>query len=773
MLKEKSWNREIEKKIAKKWQKNDTFSFKPGKDNFAIDTPPPYPSGRPWHIGAAAHYSQIDMIARTARMQCKNVHFPIGIDRNGLPVERYTEKKNKIKMHSTPREKFVELCSVALDDLEAEMLEIMKNMGMSCEFKNYYRTDSKEYRALTQSTFIELWNKKLIYEDTRPNNYCVDCGTTIADAEISYEEIPTELVHIKFRVKETGKDIVIATTRPELLCACQVVMFNPKDERYKGLGGKHAFIPLFEREVEIVAHNYAKPEFGSGAVMICSYGDYDDVRIFRELKLQEIIAIDKQGKMTEKAGDYKGLKILEARKKIIADLEKEGKIEKTEKINHRTPTCERSNTPIEIISMNEFYLKQLDFLPILKKFSEKLVFYPEMNRQLLVNWINSVSMDWPISRRRYYGTEVPVWRCTSCEKIYVPKADYKTYHQPWKQKIKEKCKCGASDWKGDERTFDTWMDSSISPLYISKFQKDKNFFNKTFPNSIRPQGKDIVRTWLYYTLLRCYQLTDKQAWKSAWVMGSGLDEKGERMSKSKGNVVDPIPIIEKYGGDAFRFWAASEAALGSDFRCSEARIEVASKFLSKFWNVARFISSFKEEKKPAKLEELDKWIVSELENLAAECEKGYSEFNFFIPSNAIRNFVWNLFASNYLELVKSRAYSNDKSALYTLHYCLRSVLILLSPITPFMCDYISEELYGKDINSEKFFKNKFKEIQETKELVELNSLVWKEKKDKGLSLKSEIKSLHIPKSLVKFKSDLIKAHNCREIKEGKLGVEFI
>ncbi|MDX1441500.1 MAG: class I tRNA ligase family protein, partial [Nitrosopumilaceae archaeon] len=228
----KAWDPEIEKDILKQWQEEKIYEFSPTADNFTIDTPPPYPSGRPWHIGAAAHYSQIDMIARTARMAGKNVYFPIGIDRNGLPVELYTEKKHNIRMRETERGEFLRLCREALDDLESEMILIMKNLGISGDFSNYYRTDSEEYRALTQATFMNLWKKGQIYLANRPNNYDWVSGTTIADAEIIYQDLPTKLVYMKFKIKGTVKEIIIASTRPELLCACKTIIVNPDDERY-------------------------------------------------------------------------------------------------------------------------------------------------------------------------------------------------------------------------------------------------------------------------------------------------------------------------------------------------------------------------------------------------------------------------------------------------------------------------------------------------------------------------------------------------------------
>jgi valyl-tRNA synthetase len=768
-IKENRWNTAIEKNLFNHWIKENIhkFNLKTKKKIFSIDTPPPYPSGRPWHIGAAAHYSQIDMIARTARMFGFETFFPIGIDRNGVPVERYTEKKFNIRMHETPREKFIKLAATALDDLEAEMIQIMKTMGMSGDFENYYRTDGKDYRTLTQTTFIELWNKGLIYEATRPNNYCIDCGTTIADADIIYEELPTWLNYIKFKIAGTNNTITIATTRPEFLGSCQAILFNPNDARYTELEGMQAVIPLYDREIPIIAHPAAQPEFGSGIVMICSYGDYEDVRLFRELNLKEIMLIDEKGRMTANAGKHAGLTIEEARKKIIEDLEKQGLMEKREQIKHRTPMCERSKTPIEIISMKEFYLKQIEFLPEIKKIAEKLIFHPKEHKQILLNWIDSVSIDWPISRRRFYGTDIPIWYCKKCGKAHLPEPG--KYYQPWKEKPPfKKCECSGTEFIGEDKTFDTWFDSSISALFISKYTKDENFFKKTFPNSIRPQAKDIIRTWLYYTLLRCLQLTKRQAWEHAWIMGYGVDEKGERMSKSKGNVLDPMPILEKYGADNFRFWNASEVSLGSDFRCSELRIQGSSKFLTKLWNIARFISSFPEPKK-AGLTAADKWILAELTNLIKKSMQGYKDFNFFIPANEIREFTWNLFAAHYIEMCKTRAYGQgfnkqeQEAAWFTLHHCLKTILILLAPITPFISDKIWRTLYSKkSIHLEEFPKEKWDTelIKLTEKIIEFDSNIWDTKKKRNISLKDQIE-INIPLELKEFEKDLIAMHNIK------------
>ncbi len=765
-ISEKAWNPELEKKILKQWEDDKIYDFTPQENNFTIDTPPPYPSGRPWHIGAAAHYSQIDMIARTARMAGKNVYFPIGIDRNGLPVELYTEKKHNIRMRETDRGEFLNLCRDALDDLEAEMILIMKNLGISGDFANYYRTDSEEYRALTQATFIELWKKQKVYLANRPNNYDWVSGTTIADAEIIYEDLSTKLVYMKFQIKDTDKEIIIASTRPELLCACKTIIVNPEDERYSEYIGKKVIVPITSTEVELRTHHSAQQEFGSGAVMVCSYGDQNDVALFRELQLEEIVAIGLDGRMTKVAGEYAGLKPKQARTKIIEDLEAKGFVEKIEDINHRTPVSERSKIPIEIIPMEEYYLKQKESVEKIKKLGQEITFHPAMHKQILMNWLESINIDWPISRRRYYGTEIPIWYCKKCSEPHVPEPG--KYYRPWEEAcpISQCPKCQSTEFVGEERTFDTWMDSSISPLFVSKFRKDDEFFNKVYPASIRPQAKDIVRTWLYYTLLRCEQLTGKKPWTEAWVMGYGLDEKGMKMSKSKGNAIDPLPVIEKLGADTFRFWSASEINHGYDFRCNEQKIESTKKFLSKLWNVSRFLSSFSVVESGIP-NTTDKWILSELDNLVKECKKGYDEYNFFIPAIAIREFTWNLFAAHYIEMVKARAYGINFSdeerdgAIFTLHKVLSTILKLLAPITPFITEHLWNSLYSKEsIHKQRQVESENLEIQSniTKEITEFNSKVWNDKKAQNLSLKDSIKT-EIPASLEPFKKDLKSMHN--------------
>jgi valyl-tRNA synthetase len=485
----KRWEKEFEEPVRQKWRQAKTYLFN-SKDNkpiFSIDTPPPYVNA-PVHIGHATVYTIMDMIARYKRMTGFNVLFPLGLDRNGIPIEVTVEKKYNVSVMNTPRQKFIDLCEELLEKSSLESLDAFYKLGHSYnswekgeKIGNIYYTDSPEYRQLTQDTFIDMWKQGLIYKADRVSNFCPVCGTTISDADIIYRDIETLFNYIKFQVKNTDKNIIIGTTRPELLSTCEMILYNPEDERYQDLEGKVAVVPIYNKEVPIKAHPYAKMDAGTGLVMMCSYGDYTDVRFFREMKLKETIAIDADGKMNKNAGFLNGFKIEQARKKIIKEIKRQGLLDKQEKIMHRTPVCERSKNPIEFIGMPAYYLKQVAFKKEMKKIADHMSFFAPTSKQILLDWINTVSMDWPISRSRFYATEVPLWYCKSCNEPIVPSKG--KYHRPWKDQppVKKCPKCGSLDIKGEKEVFDTWFDSSLSPMKILKYTKDDNFFKKAFP----------------------------------------------------------------------------------------------------------------------------------------------------------------------------------------------------------------------------------------------------------------------------------------------------
>jgi valyl-tRNA synthetase len=628
-----------------------------------------------------------------------------------------------------------------------------------------YDTDDPEYRRLTQQTFIDLWHKGLIYEDLKPTNYCPVCRTTISDAEVEYREEQSKLNYIKFKIKETGEDAIIATTRPEMLCTCKVILYHPDDDRYRKLKGKTAIVPIFGQEVSIIEHPYAKIDFGSGLLMVCSFGDYGDVRLLRELDIDPTYAIDEKGKMNENAGKYKGLTVKEAREAIIKDLKAAGLVEKQEKITNRQPICWRSKNPIEFVPMKEFYLKQIESKDDILDIAKKIKFFAPESKQILIDWINAVNIDWVISRRRYYGTEIPLWYC-KCGYTYVPEPG--KYYKPWlKQPPIKKCpKCGSTEFRGETRVFDTWFDSSNSPLYILGYLWDKDFFDSNFPCSLRPQGKEIVRTWLYFTLLKAWLLEKKRVFNDAWINHHIIDESGIKMSKSLGNVIDPQEVIKKYGADNFRIWTCLEGDItNGDIRCSYERIEGTGKFITKLWNIARFVSMFPQPEK-AKLEKTDEWILAELSKLLKFVKDKYLSYDFNTAATAIREFAWNLFASHYVEMVKPRAYAGSEAAWHTLHACMRNLLLVLSPVVPFVTEKLWQELYAKDdesIHMQSFPKPEWDEdaAKLTQALTEFNSKVWNIKKEQGISLKDTIE-IEVPKELKCFEKDLKDMHNIKK-----------
>ncbi len=733
------------------WEKEDWWKFKGESDKvLVIDTPPPYPAPQ-WHVGAAISYTLQDMTARAYRIMGYEVLYPIGMDGNGLPIEFYLEKYEGINMREHDREDFIRLCREELSKWKSSMREVMKRYGLSGDYgENYYETDSEEYRRITQLSFRLLWEKGLIKLDKRPNNWCPKCKTTIADSEVEYQEVEGTLYYIRYPLKDGGY-ITIATTRPELLFGCKAIIVHPEDERYKHLHGKKAIVPLVGREVEIIPHPSAKPDFGTGAMHICSYGDLEDVRLFRELGLTPENVVDEDGNVVK--GPATG-PVEEARKKIVELLREEGYLEKEEKIVHSVPLHERCNTPIEIIPMEEYYLDQLSFREEMRKIAQELTFIPERYRQHLLNWIESVNMDWPISRRRYYATEVPVWTCKRCGYRLVKGGE--KYWRPWKEDPGERCpSCGANEWEGDGRVLDTWMDSSISVLYITFWGRDEEKHRKLW-NAIRlrPQGYDIIRTWLYYTLLRVYQLKGENAFHYVLVNGMGLDKHGRKMSKRLGNVIDPMEFVEEYGADTIRLWFAMESSIGDNYRINPEKVKGMSKFLTKLWNIARFVSMFPENGGEPE-HPTDRWILYELSELVKRVKEYYESFDFHRAAQELYSFTWDTFASHYIEMVKKRAFDGDRSAHSTLHLSLRTLLVLWSPIIPFITDAIYRELYGKTVHAERIPDISGEPMPSP---VEFNKKVWKMKKERGLKLKDPIE-VEIPEELRVYEDDLRSMHN--------------
>jgi valyl-tRNA synthetase len=724
------------------------------------------------------------MVARALRLLGYKVLVPFYADRNGLPAEVAAEKTYGIVAHEmarTPegREMFLKLVSELLDRNEASLVYIWRRLG--CLFDYWTEgTDSPRYRALTQATFIELWRRGLIYRDVKPVQWCPRCRTSLAEAEIEFVEERGRLYYIRFRVLETGEDIVIATTRPELLAACGAVIYNPRDSRYQHLRGKHAVVPVYGHAVPIIPHEMAKPEYGTGLAMMCSYGDVRDLIFFREQGIEPRVIIDLDGTMKPEAGPIAGLRVREARARIAEILREGGYLVKEEEVVHEVPTCWRCKTPVEIVHVEEYFLRQLDFKDEVLKVSSAMEFYPEEHRRRLEDWVRSLAMDWPISRTRYYGTEVPIWRCSRCGYEVLPEPG--RYVRPWKEPAPvERCpRCGASreELVGESRVFDTWFDSSVSVLYVTRWLENRGVAVKALARALRPQGYDIIRTWLYYTTLRVWMLTGRPPFRWVRITGMGLDEKGRAMHKSLGNVIYPEPYLERYGADAFRYWSAVASRLGSDYRWSEATVKTGLLFCTKLVNIARFVTSFEEPRGPVALRELDRAMLAYATRVGREVVDGYRKLDVFEPTLKLYSLLWDVFASNYLEMVKPRVYrkapfpdAEVAGAVYTMYRVLRLGVKLLSPVMPFVTDYIWRAMEGRTVTRERVTEEELTFTEGRPELmervVEVNSAIWKWKKERGVRLGEPVRgTLYLPEELAGVADDVRYLHNVERVVTG-------
>ena len=817
---DKRWTVDLEKTIQQEHYDTgyeERYSFDPTSERelFIIDTPPPYPSGT-WHIGAVAQYSMIDVIARSQRLLGKEVRFPWGVDRNGINIEFTLEKKTGRKMRSYDRGEFLDRCAEIIEDYTQAMRQTAKRVGLSCDYANEYLTDSADYRAVTQSIFVDLFRRGAIVEDLRPNLYDPVEGTTIAEAEVQRISRKTLLCDVSWTTAD-GEEVIITTTRPELICACGVVVVHPDDKRYTHLVGKRIMLPLpvsgREDSVEILTHPSVKMDFGSGVLMICSFGDQNDVTVFRELALRPYVAIDLDGKMTSIAGPLEGLSTPEARKASIDMLRDSGSLVSTEERMQEVPVSERGGNPIEIILLKEWYVRQTHILNRLRELSDQSVFIPERNRQYLHDWMEGISIDWPISRRRWYHTEVPIWYSEDGTKIVVPPQGI--YVQPWRESppdgsevLDRESKESLGSYNemegllgvlsGEEKVFDTWMDSSNSNLFVSGYISDPDLFERAFPTSIRPQGKEIVRTWLYYTLLKSALLLDKPGFQYIWVDGLGMDPWGRKMSKSMGNGIDADSVLEcgvggrtgswkikgpdgkqvqlranKIGSECFRLWKACEAQVGDDFHINPEEIEAKYYgILTKIFNVARFASQFDVpddlERPSGNLAPEDRWILSEFDHVMARVEDAWARIDIYSAAQAIKGFGTGIFPSHWLEMTKSRLYEGDEGASWTLHRVVRDLLCAFTPICPFFTHYLSSTLYGKSSIDVRSFprlpsNTVGKEAESMRALTpvisEFNSMVWKLKKDSGLSLKSPVSDVSIPPELSIIENTLVQMHS--------------
>jgi len=777
---------EMEKKWQNYWEKEKIFSSKNlnSKKIYSLDTPPPTVSGK-MHIGHALSYSQQDFIARFRRMFNGEVFYPFGTDDNGLPTERLVEKINNVKSVNMSRAEFITLCLKTLKKITPEFVQGWKDIGISCDFEKIYSTIDLGSQKSSQKSFIDLYKKGYIYKKSFPTLWCPECQTSIAQAELEDKEFPSKFSTLKFQVDTqkgtSGKDFLIATTRPELLYACVAVFVNPKDSKYENFVGKKVKVPLFNFEVPIIADPSAQIDKGTGALMVCSYGDKFDVEAVQKHKLNPKTIITKDGRVN--IPGYLGFKIKEARKKILEDLKEKNLIYEQQEIVHSVNVHDKCGTEIEFVDTPQWFIQILNKKDELLKQGSKIKWHPEFMFKRYENWVNGLEWDWSISRNRHFGVPIPVWECEKCGEVLLPE-EKDLPVEPLE--TKKKCpKCGKLAIP-EKMVLDTWATSSLTPQIASNL-----FGNKIkIPFSLRPNAHDIIRTWAFYTIVKSYLHEGKIPWDEIIISGI-VSLHGEKMSKSKGNVVDPKDILEKYGADALRFWA-SGSKLGQDLDYQENDLVTGKKMVNKLLNAANFVfmnlENYDGKKKPKKLEKIDNLFLENLNILVRDVTKYFEKYDYSTSKQLIETFFWNSFAGNYLETVKKRVYQGegDKklSAQYTLYQSLFTLLKLIAPVMPFITEEIYQENYKKNEKEKSIhlfpwpkFESKSKESNELNHLFEILSKVRQEKTNNQKSMNSEI-ILTLEKKDIKFfegmLEDLGNVTNSKEIKEGKkLGVEFI
>jgi valyl-tRNA synthetase len=678
---------EVEERWRGIWRDEDHYFIRDSeKPQFVIDTPPPYPTGN-FHIGNALNWCYIDFLARYKRMKGFNVMFPQGWDCHGLPTEVKVEEINHITKNDVSREEFRRMCVELTEKNIALMRVTLRRMAFSTDWSNEYVTMRPEYYGKTQLSFLRMLKSGYIYQSEHPVNYCIRCETAIAFAEVSYDDRETQLNYFDF------DGVEIATTRPELLAACVAVAVHPSDERYTHLKRKTMRVPLFGHEVPVVLDEAVDPSFGSGAVMICTFGDKQDVHWWKQHNLALRKAIDRQGRMTPLAGKYEGMNTTDCRNAILADMKSSNILKRQEHLAQRVGTCWRCKTPIEILSERQWFVKIRP--DEIQRAAHQITWYPEHMLLRMENWVEQMEWDWCISRQRIFATPIPVWFCKKCGEMIVPE-ERDLPVDPTLVAPKHPCpKCGRSEFAGEIDVLDTWMDSSISVLNVTGWDGRGN--PPYFPAQIRPQGHDIIRTWAFYTILRSVALTGSKPWEEILVNGMVLGEDGFKMSKSRGNIIVPEEILGKYGADALRQWAAMGAATGSDIMFNWNDVVAASRFQTKMWNITKFalIQLEKEgfDQNTTATALADRWLLVRLSDTIQQVSTAMESYQFDTALKAIREFAWDTLADNYIELVKGRLYTGGasrKSALLVLHTAFDALCKMLAPFTP----YFAEECYS-------------------------------------------------------------------------------
>lgn len=751
----------MEEKWLQFWEEEGVYRFDAasGRPVFSIDTPPPTVSGR-MHIGHAYSYNQMDFVARYKRMRGYELFYPFGFDDNGLPTERLTEREVGVKLADVGRQEFIRKCLDTTRRYEELMERSWRRIGTSCDWSLVYRTIDKPVVKVSQESFVDLYHKERAYRAERPSIWCPDCATAIAQVETEDKEFESTFNDIAFdmagevsgasakagsagqhehlvvRKSVPGPEanskprevitynqgaqgkIVISTTRPELIPACVAIFVHPDDERTRHLIGRKVRVPVGGAEVPVLTSDKVDKETGTGVVMNCTFGDQVDIEWWQSNDLPLRVVIGPNGNMTEQAGKYAGHSVTHARSEILRDLNREGRLLSQRHIKHTVNVHERCGTPIEFLVTKQWFVSYLDLEDEFLARGRSVDWHPDYMRIRFENWVKGLKWDWCISRQRYFGVPFPVWYCENCQEPKVASLDELPVDPTTDQPQGSCKKCDNNVFRGESDVMDTWATSSLTPQIAILAAADRlgapgarlsdidtnPKLAAMLPMSVRPQAHEIISFWAFNTVVKAHLHHDKAPWSDAQISGFVKLGKGKKMSKSKGDVVEPFDVIKEYSADALRYWSATGANLGEDIIWNPKDLTRAQRLVTKLRNVESLVARAVGGEAPAPvawndLELVDQWILAEFAEVVRAATHAWDAYDYTRAVKETENFLWHVLADHYLELVKHRLYdeadasgaasASAQGARYALYTVGLGVLKMLAPV---LC-FSSEDMY--------------------------------------------------------------------------------
>ena len=734
MLKEKYNPKDFEDELYQRWEEKGYFkpSMDKTKENYCIMMPPPNVTGK-LHMGHALDGTIQDILIRFKRMQGYNTLWLPGSDHASISTEMKVVQKLKEEgktKQDLGRKKFLEEAWDWTKLYGGTIQEQQRKLGCSCDWERRRFTLDEGMSDAVLEEFINLYKQGYIYKGTRMVNWCPKCHTAISDVEVEYKEEISHLWHLRYKIKGENRYVEVATTRPETMLGDTAVAVNPEDKRYTDIVGKTCIVPIVNREIPIIADEFVETEFGTGCVKITPAHDPNDYQAGLKHKLEFIEVFDDKTIMGDLMPEVKGMKAIEARKIIVKKLEELGALVSIEDYTHNVGKCERCKTTIEPRISEQWFVKMKELakpaIEAVKK--DDVKFVPKRYEKTYFNWMENIQ-DWCISRQIWWGHQIPAYYCKDCGEINVE------IEKP------EKCsKCGSTNLVQDEDTLDTWFSSALWPFSTLGWPEETEDLKTFFPTNTLVTGYDIIFFWVVRMMFSSLEQMGEVPFKDVFIHGIVRDSQGRKMSKSLGNGIDPLDIIEKYGTDSLRYSLVSGTSAGNDMRFMPEKLEAAGNFGNKIWNAAKFVlmnlsdvdeEFLKEDIKNINLQIEDKWIISKLNTLAKEIAVNMDNYDLGVAIDKIYTFIWNEFCDWYIEIVKTRLYDKEnqtrKTAQYVLNKVLGDALKLLHPFMPFVTEEIYSKLYNEDasIMIAKYpeyspdldFKNEEAQIEELKEVI--------------------------------------------------------